>query len=64
MQDSLADPTAGLDPEEETEKKLVRYMGLAVLAVVAAGLTALALMPLLKRIQNRASDPLTEPTRP
>ena len=49
-----------IDPEEQTERKLVHYMALAVVAVTAAGILFLALRPWLQRMseeQDAAAPP-------
>jgi flagellar biosynthesis/type III secretory pathway M-ring protein FliF/YscJ len=41
-----------LDPEEETEKQLVNYMAMGIVAVVALLILILALRPWIQRLRQ------------
>jgi len=42
-----------LDPEEETEKKLVNYMGIGIAAAIAGLILILTLRPWIQRLREK-----------
>jgi len=44
------------DPEEETEKKLVNYMGVGIMAAIAGLIFILALLPWIQRLREKNSQ--------
>ena len=46
-----------LDPEEETEKQLVNYMAMGIVAVVALLILILALRPWIQRLRQEQMAP-------
>jgi len=49
----MVENTVRADPEEESEKKLVHTMALAVVAITIGGILVLALRPWIQRFRER-----------